>query len=88
MFRYGAAEVDGSVQSAQSGNGVSVQSSPPSGALIALIPDTLRPDGSGIYSANIDQNGSFIIRQLAPGRYRAYAFAQADRNALPETPIS
>ncbi len=82
VFRYGAAEVDGTVQNASTTGNSNAQPTSPATALVALIPDTLRPDGSGIYSGNIDQNGSFAIRQVAPGHYRAYAFARADLDSL------
>lgn len=76
VFRYGAAEVDGTVQLPQN------QNADMELARIVLIPDTLNADGSGMESSSLDQNGQFSVKQLRPGHYRAYAFEKIDGNAL------
>ncbi len=76
IFRYGAAEVDGTVQLPQN------QNADTESARVVLIPDTLNPDGSGIESSSLNQNGEFSVKQLRPGHYRAYAFEKIDSNVL------
>jgi len=80
VLRSGAAEVDGKLQAASSPSDVSAH--PLSGALVAIISDESYLDGSGVYSSSVDQNGNFSVRQLPPGHYHAYAFAQADVSTL------
>ena len=48
--------------------------SPASPAQIVLLPDTLNADGSGFYVGTLTAGGTFSIKQVAPGRYHAYAF--------------
>lgn len=76
VFRYGAAEVDGTVQLPQN------QNADMESARVVLIPDTLNADGSGIESSSLNQNGQFSVKQLRPGHYRAYAFEKIDGNVL------
>jgi hypothetical protein len=74
---YGAAELDGSVQKAQSPSEAvsgSPSASPRGSAQIVLLPETLNADGSGFYTGNLTTDGTFTIRQITPGRYYAYAF--------------
>ncbi len=89
VFRYGPAEVDGSVQAAQTqtapvpaGSSSSGQSASPITASVVLVPDTLNADGSGIHFGSVDQSGTFTIKQLPPGHYRAYAFEEANTGQL------
>ncbi len=83
VFRYGAAEVDGTVQTTQNatsaagGNGAAA---PATSAAIMLVPDDLPSDGTGIYSASANQDGGFSIKDVSPGRYHAFAFDSEDQN--------
>lgn len=77
VYRYGPGEIDGQLESAQNGtteNGAAAQ--------IAVVPEQLAADGSGIRYATTDAKGSFKTPNLAPGRYRAYAFEEVNYNAL------
>lgn len=76
VFRYGAPEVDGTVQLPQN------QTADSDSVRVVLVPDTLNADGSGIETGVLNQNGQFSIKQLRPGHYRAYAFEKIDVNAL------
>jgi len=77
-LRYGAPEVDGTVKAADSdSSGAAVTS-----GMVALAPDQLNADGSGLRFANIDTTGSFTAKQVPPGHYRAFAFEQVDTNLL------
>ncbi len=78
VFRYGAAEIDGTVQA----SGSSQTSQPPASASIVLIPDVLNADGSGMHFSDGSQGGAFTLKQIPPGHYRVYAFEQIDRNQL------
>lgn len=73
VFAYGAAEIDGTARKGDD---------PVVSASIVLIPDVLRDDGSGLYFATTDQSGSFVIKEIAPGHYRAYAFEHIDTSVL------
>jgi hypothetical protein len=84
FFRYGAAEVSGTVQppegtlpspAAPPGQPVSAPS-----ASLVLVPDVVNEDGSGMSFVNTDQNGAFKLKGLRPGHYRAYAFEHLDMN--------
>jgi protocatechuate 3,4-dioxygenase beta subunit len=81
-FRYGPAEVGGTVQTDQNA------AAPPDGSAqapptsVILIPDTLNADGSGIESSNTNQNGVFSFKRVPPGHYRAVALEQLDPNLL------
>jgi hypothetical protein len=79
VFRYGAAEVDGSIKSTQQ-NGSAPQSAP-SGQIL-LVPDTLNADGTGVHFGSTDMSGSFSVKQIPPGHYRAYALEQMENGAL------
>ncbi len=75
VFRYGVAEIDGTVQSS------SAESAATSGRVV-LVPDQLNADGSGLHYASIDSGGSFTAKQIAPGHYHAYAFEQVEGSLL------
>jgi hypothetical protein len=77
VYRYGPGEIDGQLESAQNGttdNGAAAQ--------IAVVPEQLTADGTGIRYATTDAKGNFKTPNLAPGRYRAYAFEEVNYNAL------
>jgi hypothetical protein len=84
VFRYGAAELSGTVQSpesnatAQNGSTASTAAS----ANVVLIPDDENSSASGMKFAESDQNSSFHIKGIAPGAYHIYAFEQAPRELL------
>lgn len=79
LARYGTAELDGSVQADQnaaaSQNGAGAQAG--ASANILLAPEELNEDGSGLRFGSVGAGGSFRFQQLAPGRYKAYAFEDA-----------
>jgi hypothetical protein len=77
VFRYGAAQVGGTVQVAQDAN----KTSPPDFSVV-LMPEVLNADGSGMLFSNVDQNGIFSIKRVTPGRYLAYALENVDFNQL------
>jgi hypothetical protein len=77
ILSYGTAELSGSVQNTQAASEApqgSQSASPASPAQIVLLPDTLNADGSGYYVGTLTSAGTFSIKQVAPGRYHAYAF--------------
>ena len=77
---YGVAEVGGTVQMPQQNASTDGSSNKPAtAASIVLVPEDLRPDGSGIEYGNPTQTGTFSIKNVAPGRYRAYAFEEMKR---------
>ncbi len=80
---YGVAEVDGTVQmpSQDSSNGGS-SNQPVTAASIVLVPEELRPDGSGFEYGNTTQTGTFSVKNVAPGRYHAYAFEEMKRDQM------
>lgn len=85
VFRYGPAEIDGTVNTsgdvtAADSQGAAQYLTTP--ASIFLVPDVLEPDGSGIRQGATDRTGNFSIKQLPPGRYRAYAFEQVESDQL------
>ena len=88
IFSYGAAIVSGTLQlpepdpaSAPADPATEKPTSQPA-ALIVLVPDVLRADGSGILRANPDQTGAFAFRSVPPGHYRAYALESASVMSL------
>jgi hypothetical protein len=87
VFSYGVAEVDGTVQfpqnSAAASDGSSnAQPNATPDASVVLIPDTLNEDGSGMHTGNSGTGGSFTVKQVPPGHYRAYAFEKLDYQQL------
>lgn len=80
---YGVAEVDGTVQMpSQDSSGGASSNQPATAGSIVLVPEELRPDGSGFEYGNPTQTGTFSIKNVAPGRYRAYAFEEMKRDQL------
>lgn len=78
VFRYGPAEIDGTVTS-DSGGGADSQNAAQSLAApaeIVLVPEAMNADGSGIRQSSSDRTGAFSMKQVPPGRYRAYALEQ------------
>lgn len=77
IYRYGPGEIDGQIDSTQNG-------SASSGAVaqIAVVPEELNADGSGLRFSGTDTKGTFSMANLPPGRYRAYAFEEVNPNAL------
>lgn len=71
ILSYGVAEVSGIVQSPKDANaGTSAQ--------ILVLPEPLNPNNLGVRLSNTDMAGSFSLKQIAPGHYRAFALAQFD----------
>ncbi len=78
IYRYGPGEVDGQLDSAQNNSPADSGSV----AQIAIVPEQLNADGTGVRFSGTDDKGTFSIGNLPPGRYRAYAFEEVDFNAL------
>lgn len=64
VLRSGTGEVDGALQT-------SAQIA--STTVMVLVPDTLAIDGSGVLIANMQSSSSFVLRNVPPGHYYAYA---------------
>jgi hypothetical protein len=87
VFSYGVAEVDGTVQlpqsNSESADGASSgQPNATPDASIVLVPDRLNDDGSGLRFSNSGAGGSFTMKNVPPGHYRAYALERMDYNQL------
>ena len=87
IFRYGVADVSGMVQlgeaaSHRAGSSSGGQPASTPATLIVLVPDVLNADGSGMHYASANQAGSFTIKNVPPGHYRAYALENANTNEL------
>jgi hypothetical protein len=71
------------VQTPQQEAGSEASSNKPvSATSIALVPEELRPDGSGFQYGNTTQTGTFSIKNVPPGRYRAYALEDMKRDQM------
>ncbi len=81
-FRYGPAEVGGTVQTDQNAAAAPDGSAQAPTTSVILIPDTLNADGSGMEFSNTNQNGVFSFKRVPPGHYHAVAFEQLDPNLL------
>ena len=79
---YGVAEADGTVQMSDQGSSSGASNKPATAASIVLVPEELRPDGSGIEYGSPTQTGTFSIKNVAPGRYHAYAFEEMKRDQM------
>lgn len=79
VLRMGAAEVDGTVQTGDSG-----EAAPSPRLTIVLVPGNMAPDGSGILFGSTSPGGNFSIRNVPPGRY--YAFAIEKWNTIWQNP--
>ncbi len=74
FVKMAAGEVDGVVHDDNS--------QPAAGANVTLVPDPPNPDQQQLYhSASTDQNGSFQLKNLAPGNYRVYAWEDLEAGA-------
>jgi hypothetical protein len=69
--RTGAAQIQGTING---GDGVDNLSGVSAAAYYVLLPDMSQASGSGIRLGHSDQNGTFLVRGLAPGRYRVFCF--------------
>jgi hypothetical protein len=80
---YGVGEVSGTVQMPQQeANSEASSNKPATNASIVLVPEELRPDGSGFEYGNTTQTGSFSVKNVPPGRYRAYALEDVKREQM------
>lgn len=75
-LQTGAAKVSGTVQQADDAQAGSETPTIRPSETVFLIPETLNEDGSGDYSSDCDQTGSFTFKNVRPGRYRAVAVVQ------------
>jgi hypothetical protein len=78
VYRYGLASVAGSVA------GQATESAP---ARVVLIPAVLDSGGRGIVFGVGNTDHTFLLKDVAPGHYRAYAFESIDFAALQEPDI-
>lgn len=69
-LRKGAAEVDGTVQAGSSGDAQTAM------LTVLLIPENVAADGSGTLMGSARRGGNFVIRNVRPGRYYAFAIGQ------------
>ncbi len=67
-LKAGVAEVDGTLTA--SGDGA------PASGFALLVPEVLAADGSGILTARIAQGAKFVISNVPPGHYLAFAVQQ------------
>jgi hypothetical protein len=66
-----AGQIDGTVQTDQQKSATGVQ--------ISLIPDPVDPARTDLLaSTTTDQNGQFSLKNLAPGKYRIYAWEEIE----------
>ena len=73
ILSNGAGEITGSVQSDQG---------PVEGTQVTLAPDPPDPDRPALYQQSVvDMNGKFTIRNVAPGKYRVYAWEDLEPGA-------
>jgi len=80
---YGVAVASGTVQMPQQDASSDTSSNKPAtAASVVLVPDELRPDGSGFEYGNTTQTGTFTIKNVAPGRYHAYALEEMKRDQM------
>jgi hypothetical protein len=83
VFRYGAAEIDGTIEAPQnSTNETGTAGSAPPSASVALVPDNESTALDGTKFASTDQNGGFNFKGVAPGQYHVFALEQAAPGSL------
>jgi hypothetical protein len=68
-----SAQIEGSVANAKD--------EPAIGAKITLIPDGSHPSPTRCKTADTDQNGHFILKGVAPGEYKIYAWEDIEEGA-------
>jgi hypothetical protein len=74
FVKMSAGEVDGAVHDDNN--------QPAAGAIVTLVPDPPNPEQEQLYhTASADQNGSFQVKNVAPGTYRVYAWEDLDSGA-------
>jgi Carboxypeptidase regulatory-like domain len=77
VFRYGVAQLTGTIQMPQDANKPSAPD-----FMVVLVPGSLNADGSGMRLGQADQTGTFTMKNITPGRYLAYALQLVDTNQL------
>lgn len=83
VFRYGAAEIDGTIEASQNSTSeTGASGSAPPSASVALVPDNESTALDGVKFGSTDQNGSFSFKGVAPGQYHVYALEQAAPGSL------
>lgn len=69
-----AGQIDGTIQTDQQ------QST--QGSVVTLVPDPPQPDQSSLYRmSTADQSGHFSFKNLAPGKYRLYAWEELENGS-------
>ena len=74
-LRYGTGELTGSIQFPDTSNGH------PTGSVVLISTDN-RSENPHIESTSTNQDGSFSIKDITPGTYRAYAFEEITHSSL------
>jgi len=87
VFRYGRAQLGGTVQMPRANGGADQAPVPCTAAAVVLITDYVNADGSGMYFGNVNQNGVFHFDNLKPGHYRAYALAEGHVGPLQDANV-
>lgn len=80
-LRYGAGTLMGSIQMPDSSNSPGAAQTSAVGS-VALLSTETRAEGPLVSYVSSNQDGSFTIKDLKPGTYRAYAFEQMSANNL------
>jgi hypothetical protein len=64
------------------GTAVNKDKEPATGSTVVLVPELGRQEQFWLFrSAPVDQNGAFALKNIAPGQYTAYAFADVEDGA-------
>ena len=78
VLRFGVAEVHGAIQT--SSNKSDDQASSAKSGFAFLVPEAA--GGAWLWEGRIAQDGTFTVKDVPPGRYRAYAFAEVNDEIL------
>ena len=88
-LRAGAAEVSGTVQTKPDDPAASSTSAlvPATSASVILIPEDLTLNGGSVHTAGTNQNGSFTVKGVEPGRYYAVAYESDEARGFTDPAI-
>ncbi len=79
ILHSGTAQLEGRIEQPKSPSGSGLGQV---AGYFLLVPANLAADGSGLHFGSTDASGTFSLKELPPGRYRAYAFASLDLAAV------
>ena len=75
----GAVQVIFSTAAGEIGGSVQADGQPVAGGSVTLVPDPPQPEQTRLYPmSGVDQNGKFSFKNLAPGKYVAYAWEELE----------